>query len=243
MRMNFVFVSALLLGATPVLAKTIDQSESVGLTDVGNSFIVPVEFNQFDPALGVLTEITLSLKASFSGTVGIENVSGSPDVATGFIAGSVTVSTTGNLLSVEVFPSAAGLQHDLAPYDGETDYSGTSGATDSVSGQDASASVTAPPPTSALQLFIGTGQIFLSLGASTFPIVQGLETESATETANASAMVQLTYDYTPVQSVPEPRTLVLGTIGLAWILGIRRWRTSRTGSSASAREPSACGVA
>ena len=44
------------------------------LADVGTSFIVPVEFNQFDPTLGVLTEITLSLKASFSGTVGVEKI-------------------------------------------------------------------------------------------------------------------------------------------------------------------------
>ena len=70
MRRNFLFVSALVVGASPVLAKTIDQSQRVGLTNVGNSFIVPVEFNQFDPALGALTEITLSLTASFSGTVG-----------------------------------------------------------------------------------------------------------------------------------------------------------------------------
>ena len=243
MRMNLVFVSALLFGACPALAKTIDQSQSVGLTDVGTSFIVPVEFNQFDPTLGVLTEITLSLKASFSGTVGVENLSGSPDVATGIIAGSVTVSTTGDTFSVEVFPSAAGLQHDLAPYDGVLDYSGASGATDTVAGSDSSASGSAPPPAAALQLFIGTGQIFLSLGASTFPIVQGLETELATETANASATVELTYDYTPAQSVPEPRTLALGMIGVAGLLGMRRWRASRGRASAPAREPSASGAA
>jgi hypothetical protein len=135
------------------------------------------------------------------------------------------------------------VQHDLAPYDGVLDYSGASGATDTVAGSDSSASGSAPPPAAALQLFIGTGQIFLSLGASTFPIVQGLETESATETANASATVELTYDYTPAQSVPEPRTLALGMIGVAGLLGMRRWRASRGRASAPAREPSASGAA
>lgn len=95
MRMNFVLVSALLLGAGPGFANTIDQSQGVGLIDVGSLFTAPVEFNQFNPALGALTEVTLSLEASLSGTVGIENVSSSPDIAFGIIAGSVSVSTNG----------------------------------------------------------------------------------------------------------------------------------------------------
>ncbi len=35
MRTKYVFVAALLIGASPALAKTIDQSQSVGLTDAG----------------------------------------------------------------------------------------------------------------------------------------------------------------------------------------------------------------
>jgi len=223
MRRNFVFVSAFLLGAGSGFANTIDQSHGVTLLDVGNLFEAPVEFNPFDPALGVLTEVTLSLEANFSGTVGIENVSSSPDVAAGIIGGSVTISTTDNLLSAEVFPEALGPTHDFTAFDGTLDYAGTSGATDSVTGPDVCASATAPPPASALQLFIGSETIFLTLSATTFPIDEGQETESVTETANANALVKLTYDYTPASSVPEPRTLALVTIGIACILGIRRW--------------------
>jgi hypothetical protein len=227
MKIHLVYVSALLLGAAPAFANTIDQSQGATLIDVGNSFAVPVEFNPFDPALGALTQVTLSLEASFSGTVGIENVSSSPDVASGVIAGSVTVSTLGNLLSVEVFPSAQGPMHDFAPFDGALDYAGASGATDSVSGAGVSASAAAPPPASALGLFIGSQPIFLTLTATSFPLAEGQETESVTETANAHALVSLTYDYRPASSVPEPGTLALGTIGFACMLGIRRWRASR----------------
>jgi hypothetical protein len=224
MRADLLFVPALLLlGAGPAFSNTIDQSQSVGLTNVGDSFSVPVEFSEFDPALGALTSVTLSLKASFSGTVGIENLSASPDVASGIIAGSVTVSTTGGSISVEVFPSAPGPVHDLTAFDGTRDYAGTSGATDSVSGADASASTVAPPPTSALDLFTGDQQLFLTLTASTFPIVSGLETESVTETANAKATVELTYAYAPTTSVPEPKTIVLTAIGVAFLVG-SGWR-------------------
>ena len=165
------------------------------------------------------------------GAVGIENLSSSPDVASGIIGGSVTVSTTDDSLSVEVFPSAQGPFHDLTAFDGALDYAGASGATDSVSGADVSASATVPPPASALQLFIGGQQIFLALGATTFPVVEGQETEAVTETANANALVKLTYDYTPASGVPEPGTLALGTIGIAYLLGIRRWRANRTGAA------------
>lgn len=127
---------------------------------------------------------------------------------------------------------AQGPEHDFTAFDGALDYAGTSGATDSVSGADVSASASAPPPASALQLFIGGQQIFLTLSATTFPVAEGEETESVTETANANALVKLTYDYTPASSVPEPGTLALGTIGVAGILGIRRRRANRTSSAA-----------
>lgn len=196
-------------------AASILQTQSVGLLDVGNSFSVPVTFNQFDPALGSLTSITLGLQASFSGTVGVENVSNAADVATGIIAGSVTVADNGNMFVAGVFPSAAGPAHNFTPFDGALDFSGTSGATDSVSGAPASISVTAPPPASGLPEFSGTGQIFLTLTASTFPVVEGMQTEDVRETANAVATVQLTYTYTPASTVPEPGTMAMLTAAAA----------------------------
>jgi hypothetical protein len=227
MKMPLVLASALLFGSGSAFANTIDQSEGLTLLDVGSLFGAPVEFNPFNPALGALTGVTLSLEASFSGTVGIENVSGSPDVASGIIAGSLTVSTTDHSLSVGVSPDAPGPTHDFTAFDGALDYAGTSGATDSVSGADASASAAAPPPASALASFIGSEPIFLTLSATTFPVAEGLETESVTETANASALVKLTYNYTPAASVPEPGTLALGMVGIACLLGLGGWRSKR----------------
>jgi hypothetical protein len=228
MKIYLLCVSAVLLGTAPAFADVINQSQGATLKDVGNSFAVPVESNPFDPALGALTQVTLSLEASFSGTVGIENESGSPDVASGVIGGSVTVSTLGDLLSVEVFPDAVGPTHDFAPFDGALDYAGASGATDSVSGADVSASAAAPPPASALSLFIGSQPIFLTLTATSLPLAEGQEMESVTETANALTLVSLTYDYRPASSVPEHVTLALGTIGFSCMLGLGRWRASRT---------------
>lgn len=205
----FLVWAAAFLAGSNGFAATILQTQGATLLDVGNSFIVPVEFNEFNTALGSLTSITLSLQASFSGTVGVENLSNAPDVAAGIIAGSVMVADNGGAFVAEVFPVAAGPSHDFTPFDGTLDYAGTSGATDSVNGAPVSTSVTAPPPAPVLSEFSGTGSIFLSLAASTFPIVQGMETESVTETANAHATVQLTYTYTPASAVPEPATMAM----------------------------------
>lgn len=105
----FLSVAAVLCFTGRVgFANTIVETQGVGLKNVGNSFVVPVSFDQFNPALGILTAVTLSLESSFSGTVGIENVSNAPDVANGVIVGSVTVATNDNSLVAEVFPSAVG---------------------------------------------------------------------------------------------------------------------------------------
>ena len=78
----FVLAMALPAGGS-ASASTIVQTQSAGLLNVGNEFIVPVEFNDFNPALGSLTGITLGLEASLAGTVGVENLSNAPDMAEG----------------------------------------------------------------------------------------------------------------------------------------------------------------
>ena len=68
-----------------------------------------------------------------------------------------------------------------------------------------------------LQDSTSASDLFLTLAATSFPVAQGRETEDVIETANASATVQLTYDYT---EAPEPATfllLVAAFAGLCWI--------------------------
>lgn len=183
---------------------------------------MPIEVNPFNSALGTLTGITLNLGASFAGTIGVENLSDTPDMAAGIIAGSVTITNNGGSLAAEVFPSAQGPTHDLTAFDGVIDFAGTSGATDSVSGPTASTTVTALP--SVFQSFLGANEIFLTLTAKTFPLVQGMENETVQETANATATVTLTYNYTPVTAVPEPAIAPLTAIGIPALIWINRRR-------------------
>jgi hypothetical protein len=206
----------LLMGCTG-FASTIVQTNGAALHNVGQQFGVPVEFDPFNPALGTLTSVTVDLKASFAGTVGVENLSNTPDKAAGIIAGSVSIANTGGSLFAEISPSTSGPVHNFTAFDGTLDYAGTSGATDSVWGATLITSVTATT-LAALQSFSGNSEIFLTLTAKTFPIVQGMETESVTDTANANASVTLTYDYRPAAAVPEPATaalLAMGALGLA----------------------------
>lgn len=208
--------AVLCITGTVAFADTMVQTQAVGLTNVGTSFGIPVAFNGFDPAQGTLTAVTLGLQADFSGKVGIENLSNVPDVASGVIAGSVTVATNDNSVVAEVFPSAAGPTHDLSAFDGQLDFAGTSGATDSVSGTPFGTTVIAPA--SALALFNGNDQILLTLTANTFALAAGKEREAVEETANGNATVQLTYSYTPV---PEPGTFALLIIGTVAFLRLR----------------------
>ena len=164
-------------------------------------------------------------------------------MATGIIAGSVTVSTTGDTFSVEVFPSAAGLQHDLAPYDGVLDYSGASGATDTVAGLDSSASGSAPPPAAALQLFIGTGQIFFVARRKHISHCSGSRNGIGDRNRERQRNGRIDLRLHAGAERAGAATLALGMIGLAGLLGMRRWRASRGRASAPARELSASGAA
>jgi hypothetical protein len=124
------------------------------------------------------------------------------------------------LLEAQVFPSAAGPLHNFTAFDGTLDFAGSSGATDSVSGSPLATSVTALASSPAIPLFTGPGQIFLTLTATSFPIAQGMQRETVEETANATGIVQLTYNYTAVSPTPEPATMALlacGVIALPWL--------------------------
>ncbi len=213
----------LLIGGS-ALASTIVQTRSDTLINVGQDFGVPVEVDPFNTSLGTLTGVTVNLAANFAGTIGVENLSSVPDKAGGIIAGSVTISNNDGSLFAEVFPSAMQPIHNLTAFDGTLDYAGTSGATDSVTGPTVNTTVTAPPPATVLGDFSGTNEIFLTLVAKTFPLVQGMETESVMETANATATVTLTYDYTPASAVPEPSSVMLLAMGAAGLLWIHRRR-------------------
>ena len=221
---TLAFLAWALLASQPGRAASIVQTFSAELQNVGNGFAVPVQFNAFDPTLGILDAITLNLSARFSGSVSIENLSSSPDMAQGIIGGNVLVENNDQSLFVQVFPSASGPLHDLAPYDQQINFAPPSGATDSVTGSPQSASTTVTGPASLFQMLTGTGQIFLTLSASSFPIAEGQQTESVEETANALSTVELTYDFTPgAAAAPEPSARTMLATGLmALTLALRK---------------------
>jgi hypothetical protein len=217
-------LAASLLAGLPARASVIVETFGATLLDVGTQFEAPAPFNQFNPSLGVLKSLTLQLTGSLAGTVGIENTSNQPDVAKGIIGGSVFITSSDGVISITVNPAAIGPIHNLGPFDGVVDFAGSSGATDSVSSAPLTASQTVNR-SSELAAFSGTGQVFLTLGATSFPVVEGQQTEAATETANATGALTLTYDYVP-RAVPAPSGLPLLALS-AVVLGVAQRRLRR----------------
>jgi hypothetical protein len=87
-------------------------------------------------------------------------------------------------LEAEVFPAAMTPFHALGPMSGFTDFRYLSPRVDQCDGA---------PSGRRASFIIGSGQIFLTLTASDFPLVEGMVTETvSTNTANANATVQLT---------------------------------------------------
>jgi hypothetical protein len=62
----FLLTTIGLIACGTGVASTIVQTQGATLNNVGQSFSVPVTFNEFDPALGTLNSITLDLDGSFA---------------------------------------------------------------------------------------------------------------------------------------------------------------------------------
>lgn len=220
------FVTTWLITATVASAATIMQTENFGYVPADSATLT---FNQFDPALGTLTDITIVTDITKSGgSLFVDNESAT--AASGGISQSVTIDLTSadvSLVDVSLSPignnvtavstyianvaaddgDGPGVQTTGADYDGSA--FGDIGASDS-------GSVT--PLVFSDYSGLGTFDIN-AVGAQGFDSSAIGGAAAAIDPASVSGTVTITYVYTPV---PEPTSSLLAV--LACGLGLLRRR-------------------
>ena len=144
---------------------------------------------KFDPTLGTLTNVVVSVAANASTRFWVENrdtierstYAASRVTATGTAAGYAATTTITNLHTAT-----------LSAYDGVLDYGGTSGFNVAVVGSDSGSIVP-----SDLTPFIGTGTVPLVAAATAVGVYEGSGDYRFIVNARASAIVTVTYEFAP----------------------------------------------
>ncbi|MDR3638164.1 MAG: choice-of-anchor E domain-containing protein [Isosphaeraceae bacterium] len=224
--LSFV-LGAAALGLLPVQARadvTAPQTVSIGATDTnfgpGTALNDPMVFNQFNPSLGTLTSVSVSVSYDFIHTSTI----------TFYTPGTIGTSATENTISVTL-PNGQTIASGTAP-----DYSSSTKFDPST--MSLNKSITLAPKTDMgslgpvsltsstdLALFTGSGTISIPVLASS---LAGQSTNNANcgarVTTEAGAKVTISYTYTPHPAVPEPSSVVLLGLGGCGLFLYRRRR-------------------
>ncbi len=190
---------ALLLGAT--LAgqawagtATVTFSDSVPLTTT--NWDRTVTLPKFDPALGTLISVSLTLDGRIEGQAAVESSDSSAITITTQFKADITLARPDTSVLAVVIPQVNNTAN-LQPFDGTLDFNGPSGTTYPNLMQSAQQTVTSPPPLSDLVLFSGAGNIILPVLARGTSQAIGSGNVTTSFATKAAAIVTVVYLYNP----------------------------------------------
>jgi hypothetical protein len=184
------------------------------LTNWAGTFSVP----KFNPALGSLTKVTLTLEGTVSGNIFLENLD--PDPAILNASDSVTVAA-GTPLGFLVTTATAPVVFSATPFDGIQDEAGTSGHTflNMLATIASSESSTAPLD---LAQFTGSGSILMNALFNGHSTVTGNGNLFAFFQTYGGGSMTVVYDFTgPETPVPETKSLLGIGFGLS-LIGVKK---------------------
>jgi|GEM_PF-2732071 len=209
--LSLTLLFALLVVSAPAKAATLNFSDTYGPSPVPFGAAPLATLPLFDPALGTLTKVTLTLDANTSaGTIAWDNeASVATDVTLG-IGAEVTAVGLAGITAVAV-PLQTGTMLGVdADNDGAADFVGSdSFAVTGGSGSDSDMDMLS----TGLGVYIGLGtfDVTVSSSVSTFLSTTGGFGPIDPTPGVTDGTVTVTYDFTPV---PEPGTLLLLVSGL-----------------------------
>ncbi len=187
---------ASLAGAVGAGQQSFSDSIPVQTTDWTNSVTV----SKFDPAIGILQSVKVTLDAHIEGSIFFESQDPLPQVVTTNLTATIELFRPDTSLIVSASPA---VQHvdSVGAFDNVVDFGGSSGKTYANLSENSSQSHTAPPPPSDLVLFTGAsgspGTITLSVRAVGHSAATGSGNIIQGFTTQASAVVTVVYTYAP----------------------------------------------
>jgi uncharacterized repeat protein (TIGR01451 family) len=172
---------------------TLTKTLTFGPTQVKSSKVGNIP--QFDPALGQLQSITISNNSQFTIDTAVENTSKtSASNITVFAVGSADLTGPGGV-NVNTPFNQATANFQAGPYDGASDFGGTSGKTFAPVTLDEQGSATLTG--SGVDPFIGTGNVQFTETLDATSQLQSLYAYLLSGNATGQATVTVTYNYVP----------------------------------------------
>lgn len=174
-----------------VTQTTVLQQQTIA--DTSADWSQTVRFAQFDPTLGTLQDVRVSIAATVDGTVSVESLEATPSTIGAALSGVVSVTGAGGaFIGTDTVVANGGAS--LSAYDGVTDYLGNSGTVLAVS-QSGTVESIYQPGNAGLAPFIGTGSIDLTASAGVRAGIAGPGSFEIQTASSAGAVVSLQYDY------------------------------------------------
>lgn len=217
-------------------AAVITQTQAISAQST--NWIAGWNFNKFDTGNGTLLSIVVSIVGDVTGTVRMENGSGSAAVLTGTLQATQSVTAPSLAIPglVNNIPSVS-TSFNASAFDGTNDFGGTSGVTvtglsdiDSASATFNSSNLfwnlvyipgfTCSGPSCMTPIAFSAGAVGNSSSTGSGNITNNFTTLS-------SATVTLTYNYAPpTTTTPEPASLALVGMGMLGLGLLRRRRSN-----------------
>ncbi|HEY8288900.1 MAG TPA: choice-of-anchor E domain-containing protein, partial [Acetobacteraceae bacterium] len=186
---------------------TVLQQQTI--SDVTTGWTQTVSFARFDPSLGTLVDVRVGLTGDVTGNSAIENL-GPVASAVSLAFPSIIALAGPDGLSAAVSPDPTDTI-DLAAFDGNVDFGGTSGAVVAGFSDTQTVQTVYTPIGSELADFTGTGTVALTAHSSSNASEAGGGNLLSRMLATAGARITMQYDYVPIGAATGGGNSYLGS--------------------------------